>query len=135
MDNARGTILLVEDHADLREAMTSLLEAFGYEVVTAADGGEALDRLRRGIAPCLIVLDLEMPRKDGWKFRSEQLHDPKLAGIPTIVSSAEANVKQKAALLGIHGYFEKRGGFDGLLDLVARYSSPSGGRPLAAPPT
>ena len=63
--NARGPILLVEDHADLREAMTSLLEAFGYGVVTAADGGEALDHLRRGTAPSLIVLDLEMPRKDG----------------------------------------------------------------------
>jgi CheY-like chemotaxis protein len=119
--NARGPILLVEDHADLREAMTSLLEAFGYEVVAAADGSEALDRLRGGTAPGLIVLDLEMPRKDGWKFRSEQTHDPKLAAIPTIISSADGNVKQKAALLGIDGYFEKRGGFDGLLDLVARY--------------
>ena len=119
--NARGPILLVEDHADLRNAMTSLLEAFGYAVVTAADGSEALDRLRRGTAPCLIVLDLEMPRKNGREFRSEQTHDPKLAAIPTIVSSADGNVKQKAAALGIDGYFEKRGGFDGLLDVVARY--------------
>ena len=119
--NARGPILLVEDHADLREAMTSLLEAFGYGVVTAADGGEALDHLRRGTAPSLIVLDLEMPRKDGWQFRSEQTCDPKLAAIPTIISSADGNVKQKAAALGIDGYFEKRGGFAGLLDLVARY--------------
>jgi CheY-like chemotaxis protein len=119
--NARGPILLVEDHADLREAMTSLLEAFGYGVVTAADGTEALDHLRRGTAPSLIVLDLEMPRKDGWQFRSEQTHDPKLAAIPTIISSADGNVKQKAAALGVDGYFEKRGGFGGLLDLVARY--------------
>jgi CheY-like chemotaxis protein len=117
----QGPILLVEDHADLREAMTDLLEAFDYTVVTAADGGEALDCLRGGTAPCLIVLDLEMPRKDGWKFRSEQIHDPKLAAIPTIVSSADGDVKQKAAALGIDGYFEKRGGFDGLLELVARY--------------
>jgi CheY-like chemotaxis protein len=102
--------------------MTSLLEAFGYAVVTAADGGEALDRLRRGTAPCLIVLDLEMPRKDGWEFRSEQTHDPKLAVIPTIISSADGNVKQEAKALGIEGYFEKLGRFDGLLDLVARYS-------------
>ena len=119
--NARGPILIVEDHADPRDAMTSLLEAFGYGVVTAADGSEALDRLRRGTAPCLIVLDLEMPRKDGWTFRSEQSNDPRLAAIPTIISSADGNVKQKAAALGIEGYFEKRGGFDGLLDLVARY--------------
>ena len=119
--NARGPILLVEDHADLREAMTSLLEAFGYEVVTAIDGGDALDRLRRGTAPSLIVLDLDMPRKGGSEFRAEQTHDPKLAAIPTIVCSADANVRQKATALGIDGCFEKRGGFDGLLDLVARY--------------
>jgi two-component system chemotaxis response regulator CheY len=125
--NSRGPILLVEDHADLREAMTSLLEASGYAVVAAADGDEALDRLRRGTAPCLIVLDLEMPRKNGWEFRSEQIHDPKLAAIPTIVSSADDDVKQKAASLGIDGYFEKRGGFQGLLDLVARYALSSGG--------
>jgi CheY-like chemotaxis protein len=119
--DARGPILVVEDNADLREAMASLLAAFGYEVVTAADGTEALDRLRRGSAPCLIVLDLEMPRTDGWKFRAEQLRDPELAAIPTIISSAEGNVKQEAAALGIDGYFEKRGGFGALLDLVARY--------------
>jgi two-component system response regulator MprA len=114
-------VLLVEDHADLREAMTGLLEAFGYRVVTAADGEDALDQLRGGTAPCLIVLDLEMPRKDGWAFRAEQVHDPRLAAIPTIVSSANRDVRQKAAALGIVGYFEKRGGFDGFLDLVARH--------------
>ena len=90
--------------------------------MAAADGGEALDRLRGGTAPCLIVLDLEMPRKDGWEFRSEQIHDPKLAAIPTILSSADVDVKQKAAALGIDGYLE-RGGFDGLLELVARYAA------------
>ena len=119
--NARGPILLVEDHADLREAMTGLLEAFGYEVVTAVDGSEALDRLRRGAAPCLIVLDLALPRKNGCEFRREQVRDPKLATIPTIVCSADGMVKEKAALLGIDGCFEKRGSFDELLHLVARY--------------
>jgi CheY-like chemotaxis protein len=101
--------------------MTELLEASGYRVVTTADGGEALDELRGGTAPCLIVLDLEMPRTDGCEFRREQVHDPRLAAIPTIIASADSNVKQKAAALGIAGYFEKRGGYDGLLDVVARY--------------
>jgi len=101
--------------------MTDLLEAYDYTVVTAADGAEALARLRGGIAPCIIVLDLEMPRKDGAEFRSEQIHDPTLAAIPTIVSSADRDTKQKATALRIDGYFEKRGGFEGLLDVVARY--------------
>jgi CheY-like chemotaxis protein len=69
------------------------------------------------------VLDLDMARKDGGEFRREQARDPKLliAAIPTIVCSADATVRQKVAALGIDGYFEKRGNFDGLLDLVARY--------------
>jgi CheY-like chemotaxis protein len=120
-DRPRGPVLLVEDQADLRDAMTGLLEAFGYEVVTAINGSEALDRLRRGIAPCIIVLDLEMPGKDGWEFRSEQTRDPKLAAIPTIVASADPDVKQKAAALGIDGYFEKGGHFGKLVDLIARH--------------
>jgi CheY-like chemotaxis protein len=94
---------------------------FDYRVVTAADGDEALDHLRGGTAPCLIVLDLEMPRKNGWEFRSEQIHDPKLAAIPTIISSGGDDVKQKAAALGIEGYFENRADFDAFLELVARY--------------
>jgi len=62
-----------------------------------------------------------MPRKNGWEFRAEQIQDPKLATIPTIIASADGDVKQKAAALGIAGYFEKRDTFDGLRDVVARY--------------
>ena len=101
--------------------MTTLLEVFDYSVVTAADGDEALDHLRGGTAPCLIVLDLDMPRKDGWEFRSEQIRDPKLAAIPTIISSSGDDVKQKAAALSIEGYFENRADFDAFLELVGRY--------------
>jgi two-component system response regulator MprA len=118
---SHGCVLVVDDHADLRQAMAYALEAFGYDVVTAADGDEALDHLRRGPLPSLIVLDLEMPRKDGWAFRSEQTRDPRLAAIPTIISSADGSLTQKAAALGIAGYFNKGDGVDALLDLVARY--------------
>ena len=117
---ARGPVLLVEDHTDLREAMAELLEASNYTVVTAADGDEALARLRGGIAPCLIVLDLAMPGTDGCAFRSAQTHDAKLAAIPTIICSAHLDLKQTAAGLGIPGYFEKRG-FERFLALVARH--------------
>jgi two-component system response regulator MprA len=114
-------VLLVEDDAELREAIAELLNASNYTVVTAADGDEALGRLRGGIVPCLIVLDLNMPRKDGRAFRSEQIGDANLAAIPTIICSARGDLKQEAAELGIDGYFEKRGGFDALLALVARH--------------
>ena len=120
-EKSRGPVLIVDDHAELRQAMTYALEAFGYQVVTAADGNEALDCIRRGTLPSLIVLDLDMPRRDGWAFRSEQARDPKLAAIPTIISSAETSPMQKAAAPGIAGYFSKGDGIDALLDLVERY--------------
>jgi two-component system, chemotaxis family, chemotaxis protein CheY len=117
----RGPVLLVEDHADFREAMAALLEASDYTVVTASDGDEALGCLRDGIAPCLIVLDLDMPRTDGREFRSAQTHDATLAAIPTIICSGRRDLKESAARLGIDGYFEKGGGFDEFLALVARH--------------
>jgi CheY-like chemotaxis protein len=121
--DARSPVLLVEDHADLREALAELLEASDYTVVTAADGEEALACLRNGVAPCLIVLDLDMPGMDGCAFRSEQSHDAKLAAIPTIICSGRADLKQMAGRLGIHGYFEKRADAHAFLALVAQYCS------------
>ncbi|TMB49180.1 MAG: response regulator transcription factor, partial [Deltaproteobacteria bacterium] len=61
-------ILVVEDDLELRDALGQLLEAEGYVVEYALDGGEALDRLEVPQPPCLILLDLMMPRVDGWQF-------------------------------------------------------------------
>lgn len=121
LPKCRGPVLIVDDHAELREAMTYALEAFGYEVMTAADGDEALAHLRRGIVPSLIVLDLDMPGKDGWTFRMEQTSDPKLAAIPTVITSGGGSLLPRAAALGIAGYFDKSTGVDALLDLVERH--------------
>jgi CheY-like chemotaxis protein len=66
-----------------------LLEEEGFSVEGAPNGREALIRLREGGAyPALILLDLMMPGMDGWDFRSEQMRDPKLAGVPVVVVSA-----------------------------------------------
>ena len=82
------TVLVVDDHEDVRMALEAILVADGSEVVTACEGEEALDRLRRGADPCVILLDLMMPKLDGWQFRQAQLADPTLANIPVIVLSA-----------------------------------------------
>jgi two-component system chemotaxis response regulator CheY len=81
-------ILVIDDDAVIREAMEALLELEGYAVVVAADGDQALQRLRAGLEPSLIMVDLAMPAKDGFAFRREQLNDPRLAAIPTIAWSA-----------------------------------------------
>ena len=81
-------VLLVDDDVSLLEASADLLELDGYTVATATDGRAALDQLRRGLRPCVIVLDLMMPVMNGWDFRREQLQDADLKDIPVIVVTA-----------------------------------------------
>jgi two-component system response regulator MprA len=117
-------ILIVEDDSDLRDALEYLLVACGYAVVAAADGDEALRRLRDGLEPCVILLDLLMPKKNGFQFRTEQLETPALAKIPTIAYSGiytGSSLREKAAMLGIETVLEKPVDYDHLLDVIERY--------------
>ena len=82
------SILLVEDDAILRGAMKMVLEWEGYRVACAGDGVEALDYLRDGGRPSLILLDVMLPVLDGVQFRQEQRRDPDLAAVPVVVVSA-----------------------------------------------
>jgi CheY-like chemotaxis protein len=84
-------ILVVEDDPDIQKAVTTLLESAGYDVVTARHGRHALDRLRRGRKPGLIVLDYQMPEMDGAEFRERQRNDPAIARIPVVMWSAAAS--------------------------------------------
>lgn len=81
-------VLLVEDDADLREALTETLRDEGYDVAAASHGLEALERLREGLLPDVILLDLMMPVMNGWEFRARQREDAGLAAIPVILLSA-----------------------------------------------
>jgi C4-dicarboxylate-specific signal transduction histidine kinase len=80
-------ILLIEDDAELSEAIRDVFVECGHTVVEATDGGEGLQRMRE-FKPDVVVLDLMMPRFDGWKFRVEQRRDPALAATPLVVLSA-----------------------------------------------
>jgi two-component system, chemotaxis family, chemotaxis protein CheY len=84
------TILVVDDDADIRDALSSLLEELGYLTLCAANGKEALERLRRPgtVTPRLILLDLMMPVMDGFQFIREQRKDAALASIPVVVVTA-----------------------------------------------
>lgn len=84
-----GAILIVDDDNDVRAALSELLEAEGFSVEGAPDGREALARLRAAkVHPAVILLDLMMPGMDGWDFRSEQMRDPQLSGVPVVIVSA-----------------------------------------------
>jgi CheY-like chemotaxis protein len=107
MDVDQADILLVDDDAAAARVLARRLEAEGFAVAWAGDGYEALCLLRRGFRPALILLELAMPRLDGWVFRERQLRDPSLSPIPVILLSAETNLSQHAASLRADGCFLK----------------------------
>jgi CheY-like chemotaxis protein len=84
----QDTILIVDDDAEIREALAALLADAGYAIVCCADGAEALARLERGPLPGGILLDLMMPRMTGWELAAALGDRPQLAGIPVVVMSA-----------------------------------------------
>jgi len=118
---AAHPVLIVEDEAGTREAFASLLELWGYPVATAANGEEALQLLNGGLEPCVILLDLVMPEKNGAQFRRAQLDDPRLAAIPVIVSSGRHDAKARAAQLGAVACVQKPVNFREVLRLLERY--------------
>ena len=81
-------VLLVDDDDALREVTAETIENAGYRVVQAADGREALDKMR-DLSPCIVLLDLMMPVMDGWAVVSAMDDDPDLAQVPVCVVSAQ----------------------------------------------
>jgi CheY-like chemotaxis protein len=87
-----GCILVVDDEADIREVVREFLESLGCRVVLAVDGLDALDRLARGPTPCMILLDLMMPRLDGASLARQLREDPHLRSVPVISMSASGRL-------------------------------------------
>lgn len=119
-DEASDCVLIVDDDQDIRETMQIILRLDGYCVRTAADGADALAQLRSGVRPRLILLDLMMPRLNGFEFRAEQVADPELCAIPVIALTGAGNADAKAASLGIEG-LKKPVPLDTLLATVRRF--------------
>ena len=82
------TVLVVEDDDELRESMRDLLVDSGYAVVAARDGQEALDALAHTQQPCVVLLDLLMPRMNGWDFFEKMRAQPELSAVPVVVHSS-----------------------------------------------
>jgi CheY-like chemotaxis protein len=119
--NPKNAIMLVEDDGDVSEAIASCLADYGYEVVIASNGQEALDKLRQSTPrPNLILLDLMMPVMDGWEFRAEQAADPALAGVPVVLLSAQTNVREAADKMSAAGWLKKPIELEALLKVVER---------------
>jgi len=119
---ASDGVLLVDDDRDICETIQTILGLYGYRVVTAGDGAEALALLRRGVRPCLILLDLMMPRMNGMQFREEQVRDPVFRAIPVMVLTGDGRAEAKAAALGVQG-LRKPIALEVLLETVGRFCS------------
>jgi CheY-like chemotaxis protein len=111
-------VLLVEDNEDMRDAVTLMLEMERFKVLTAANGAEALHRLRdAGTTPCMIVLDLHMPVMDGFAFRRAQMADHNLATVPVVVLSADGEAQRHARELRAAAVVDKSN-LDSLVGVV-----------------
>ena len=83
-------ILVVDDDPDLVEAVSMKLEAKNYRVAKAYDGVEAMDRIKEE-KPDLVILDVMMPRKNGWDVCDEIKNDDALKEIPVVLLTAVAD--------------------------------------------
>lgn len=95
-NDVSADVMIVDDDDCLRNAIAILLERRGYRVRCCGDALEALAQLAAESQPDVIVLDLLMPRMNGWEFRVKQRRVPKWAGIPLIVLSGDTSVKAEA---------------------------------------
>lgn len=119
-------VLVVEDDLEIRETVMEILEEHGYEPIGAENGLEALDKLRSpGPTPCLILLDLMMPRMDGRSFRQVQLQNPELASIPVVVITAFRDMSQALQEMKVADLLKKPFNLQDLLGLARRYCSAS----------
>jgi CheY-like chemotaxis protein len=117
-------VLVVEDDADIRSSLETLLKLEGYAVRLATNGQEALDALAQKPHPCIVLLDLMMPVKDGFQFAQERKAIyPELNFIPTIVMSADGHVREKQTRAGAQAYLRKPVDVEELLLTVANLCS------------
>lgn len=123
------SILLVEDDFDVREALVETLRDRGYDVESATDGEQALQILRSGARPGLILLDLMMPRMSGSEFRMVQQHDPALSDLPVILLSADGRMEEKARSLKVQGAIRKPIDLDELFAIIEKVRD-GGARPI-----
>jgi two-component system sensor histidine kinase and response regulator WspE len=121
-EERKRKILVVDDSPLTRELICSLLEAVGYQVINAADGQEAFDRLGKE-AVDLVVTDLEMPRVDGLELTRRLKGHPTLRSLPVVIITTRGSDadRQRGMDAGADGYIAKGDlARQDLVDVVAR---------------
>jgi chemosensory pili system protein ChpA (sensor histidine kinase/response regulator) len=104
----RTLVLVVDDAWSVRRSMEQLLQDAGFEVVSAADGFEALDRLRAR-KPAMVITDLEMPNLNGLELTRRMREIPQWAGLPVVMITSRTSDKHRAEAtkVGVDVYLTK----------------------------
>lgn len=119
--SAARTILVVDDDPAIRDSVRDLLEAEGYAVRTAVDGEDALDQLAQMQPPGLILLDLRMPRLDGWQFLARRA-GAEGRRVPIVLLSGMTFIRDAP---GVADFLAKPIRPEALLACVERFCRPS----------
>ncbi len=117
----KGPVLVVDDDADMREAVRDTLSEEGYEAHVAAGGQEALDYLRAHPLPPLILLDWNMAPMNGARFMAELENDSALSSVPVVLLTADARAAASATTRGFVGCLTKPVDLDVLFALVGQH--------------
>ena len=120
---SRPTVLVVDDDEDLLHVLRDVIAEEGYRVVTSTNGENALEMLRAGEVPCMILLDLKMPGMNGHEFRRLQLAEPGFAAIPVVGFTGLWNGEEVAHKLALSAFLRKPVNLHQLLETVAHYCS------------
>jgi CheY-like chemotaxis protein len=112
---------VVDDDDVIRQLITVNLELEGFEVTTAFDGQDCLDKVK-DVRPDVITLDIMMPRLDGWEAASRLRDDPDTEGIKVVLLSARAQEAdlQRGSRIGVDAYLTKPFDPDELIATVRR---------------
>lgn len=118
----KPTILCIEDEEEMIELITLILARHNYNVVGALGGQAGLDSVRQ-LEPDLVLLDLMMPKMDGWEVLQRMRARPKLQKIPVVVVTARANEIDRVfglQIARVEGYITKPFGPQELVECVQR---------------
>lgn len=117
---AAHRILVVDDDPDFKQLLVFDLKRQGYETITAANGEEGLEKAAAE-KPDLIILDIKMPKVDGYTFVRRMNKEPEIKDIPVIVLTSYEPMKEMFKLEGVKDYFVKSADMKMLLSAVNKY--------------
>ena len=129
---SRLVIMVVDDSITVRKVTSRLLERNGYKVLTAKDGVDAMGQLQE-VVPDMMLLDIEMPRMDGFELATHMRNDDRLKHMPIIMITSRTGDKhrERAQQIGVNNYLGKPYQENDLLNCIQRIIGASAAEAVA----